>query len=61
MTFLSRIKQKFITRKYRDASDFFVNATPKEQVALLKTVVRQANEDQRDLMRKYSKLKPNNT
>ncbi len=39
-----------------DFSDFFHNASSREKKKLILDVVRQANEDQREILRQYDKM-----
>lgn len=40
-----------------DFSDFFYSASSAEKKKLLKAVIRKANQDQRDLVKKYYEMK----
>jgi len=44
--------------KYNSVADFFTNASEKEQKNLLMKVAKQANEDQRKVLREYNKRFP---
>lgn len=54
------IKNLFIHRDSKekesnDFSDFFVNAKSKEKAKVIRQVLREANEEQRELVKKYNR------
>ena len=51
-------------KDHNDFSDFFIKANSKEKAKVIRQVLREANEEQRELVKKYSEesnsqLKPN--
>lgn len=42
-------------REKNDFSDFFVKASSKEKAKVIRQVLREANEEQRETLRKYKK------
>ncbi len=55
-----RIKRLFKKKSApkTDFSEFFVSATDKEKEELLREVVRKANQDQQDLIKRYENTIP---
>jgi len=51
-------------KNHNDFSDFFISANSREKAKVIRQVLREANEEQRELVKKYSEesnsqLKPN--
>lgn len=54
------LRTKKLDNSPTDFSNFFHNASSSEKKKVLKSVIRKANEDQKNLVQRYKTIKANN-